>query len=288
VPAEPDSSTALVEPAGPSSRSARIGAAVLTTSLIGGLAALFIMRPSTASEMAEPADRSAPHSASPRSDGLSQTSTQRAPARLDQGEANLPQELRVDPARLGAVALQSGDLEAAREQFVRAVATDPDDPASQNSLGLVLERMGDIEGAVARFERAAALDVGVWAYRFNLAHALGRLGSWGRAVDEYRIAARLFPTDYATAFNLALALHRQGRPDEAVPEFERAISLAPGDATFHLALGASLQKLGRTADARRAYARYLEMAPDAPDAERIRTYLKATAPASASSGRPEP
>lgn len=286
--AEPGSSALFVEPAGSSSRAARIAAAVLTTSLIGGLAALFIMRPSTAGDLADSADRSAPTSASPRSDGLAQTSRRQPPASLDREEADLPPSAGVDPATLGSVALRAGDLDAAREQLVRAVAANSDDATSVNALGLVLERVGDIEGAVARFERAVALEPGVWAYRFNLAHALGRFGNWGRAVDEYRVATRLFPTDYATAFNLARALHRQGRPDEAVPEFERAISLAPGEATFHRALGASLQKLGRTADARHAYARYLEMAPEAPDAERIRSYLKATASVSGGPRRREP
>lgn len=180
----------------------------------------------------------------------------------------------VDRSRAGTAAFLTGDLNAAKQQFERALEHKPDDPEALNSLGQVLDHAGDIEGAVARFERAIQLAPDKWTYHFNLAHAVGRQAQWERAATEYREAARLFPEDYATQYNLAMALHHQGKDAAAIPEFERAIQLAPSESSFHIALGNSYQRIGKLAEARKEFETYLELDPSAPDADKVKAHIQ--------------
>jgi Flp pilus assembly protein TadD len=181
----------------------------------------------------------------------------------------------IDETRRGGAAFVSGDFEAARATYERAVAKRPNDPDALNSLGQALVRLGRVDEAIAQFEHAVQVAPETWAPHFNLAAAEGQRGNWDRAVAEYREAARRFADDYVTQFNLALALHKKGDETAAIAEYENAIRLAPGEPSFHVALAVSLEKVGRVDDAVREYRVALEMDPDFADAASVKAHVEA-------------
>jgi Flp pilus assembly protein TadD len=202
-----------------------------------------------------------------------------AAQRPSSGIATFEPTTVLDSRRAGTASFATGDFEAARASYQKAVDKNPNDPEALNGLGQSLVRLGRLEEAVAAFERAVASSPDTWTYRFNLARAFGLLGQWDRAIDGYREAIRLFPDDYATQYNLAMALHKKGDERGAVAAFQKAIDLAPSEPTFHISLGVSLEKLGRVADAVREYRVFLEMDPDSPDAPKLKSHIDAlTAP----------
>ena len=191
----------------------------------------------------------------------------------------------LDSARTGSAKFSSGDYEAAKNDFEKAVEKNPNDAEAQNSLGQALVRLGRVAEAVPHFERASTLVPDKWAYHFNLAHAVGELGQWDRAVTEYRTALRSFPSDYATQFNLAMALYKRGDLNAAVPEFQKAIALAPAEPSFHFSLGMTLEKLGRVNEAIAEYRRFVEMNPIGPDAAKVKAHIELLTPSQPSTPR---
>jgi Tfp pilus assembly protein PilF len=94
---------------------------------------------------------------------------------------------------LGVLALDGGNLVAARQFFERAIRVDPGSSRAHAGLGTAFLRAGD---------RAAAI------------------GAWTEAV-------RLDSRNYDALYNLGTTLARDGRPAEARPHLERFLKSAP-------------------------------------------------------------
>ena len=263
-----------LEPAGPQRPSVAGAALKIVTLVVGSSVALLALVATVWQTRREPPPRTAPAVRSARSS----SATVHAPP-TPGAAAQFEPATALDARRAGTASFGSGDFEAARASYEKAVAKNPNDAEALNGLGQSLVRLGRTADAVTLFERAVAVAPDTWVYRFNLAHAVGQLGQWDRAVDEYRRAVQLFPDDYATQCNLAMALHKKGDEQAAIPEFQKAIALAPSEPTFHISLGLSFEKLGRIADAVREYRVFLAMDPDSPDAPKLKSHVEAlTAP----------
>lgn len=200
-----------------------------------------------------------------------------------------PVAAALDSRRNGAAAYARGELDAALDQFSRAVEAHPEDAEALNNRGQVLVRSGRAAEAIPLFEEAIAIAGDRWAYHFNRARAFAELQDWASAIGGYRDAARLFPDDYVTQFNLARALQAGGDLAGAIAGFERAIELAPGEPDFHLSHAFALETAQRPVDALAAYRRFLELHPGAPQAEKINdriAQLEGRAPASSAAATP--
>jgi tetratricopeptide (TPR) repeat protein len=181
----------------------------------------------------------------------------------------------IDTPQRGTVDLMRADFSALRVRYEEQLSKRPSDPELLNNLGLTLERLGRVDEAIARFENALQFDPLNFSYHFNLAHAASQRRDWDRSIAEYRLAASRMPGDYATRYNLAMAIYLKGDQVSSIPEFQKGIEMAPGVAAFHLALGVCYDKLGRMIEAAREYEAYIAMAPSAPDADLVRSHLKA-------------
>jgi len=181
----------------------------------------------------------------------------------------------IDTPQRGTVDLMRADFSALRVRYEEQLSKRPSDPELLNNLGLTLERLGRVDEAIARFENALRFDPLNFSYHFNLAHAASQRRDWDRSIAEYRLAASRMPGDYATRYNLAMAIYLKGDQVSSIPEFQKGIEMAPGVAAFHLALGVCYDKLGRMIEAAREYEAYIAMAPSAPDADLVRSHLKA-------------
>ena len=106
-----------------------------------------------------------------------------------------------------------------------ALAAQPDDALTLDTIGCVLARLGDHETSVAPFERAVAGQPDNLSYRYNLAAACGFTGRIDAARDHYEAILRADPGDARVHYALAI-LSRQSVQANHVPRLERALAAA--------------------------------------------------------------
>lgn len=132
--------------------------------------------------------------------------------------------------RIGALALQAGDLDKAEASFKQVLAHDPSAYPALFNLGLVEDRRGRASEAERYFRRALALNA----------------------------------ADPDVHYRLGVLAARAGRADEAVQAFEDALARDHGHALAHYDLARLFDALGRHQQAAAHYRRFLETAPPDP------------------------
>ncbi|MGE0479453.1 MAG: tetratricopeptide repeat protein [Phycisphaerae bacterium] len=152
---------------------------------------------------------------------------------------------------------RSGNLEAAVEQYRKALEAQPDFLTARNRLGITLNALGRHAEATAEFRRALAINPGQAHLHNNLAFSLYAEGNTADAEAAARRALELKP-DFARArMNLGLILAKQERYDAALGEFRQGVGEA--DAYYNLALVQS--EAGRFTDAVRSLDQALRIDP---------------------------
>ncbi|MEA3153945.1 MAG: hypothetical protein QOK44_1534 [Betaproteobacteria bacterium] len=141
-------------------------------------------------------------------------------------------EQTADLLRQALVYEGAGQLERARQVYVRALQSQPQDTSIYNRLGLVLQKEGKIDEALTCYGRALAIDSG----------------------------------DATAHYNRGVALFEQELLVDAAASFERSIASEPASATAHNNLGYTLYCMGQYVEAERHYGRALELEPDLVDA----------------------
>lgn len=172
-----------------------------------------------------------------------------------------PQASELDRALARARALMEHQMyEAAEQEFMRAVALEPLNPAAQLSLAKLRYMRGD--PAFARdLATAAARNREHSALQLQFAEVLRMTGDLDGAELLLRdLIARVGP---APEFRSALAtvLHEAGRVQEALVEAFAAVKLRPEDSPMCERLVAVLLSLGRAEDAMPLIRAEREMAP---------------------------
>lgn len=145
---------------------------------------------------------------------------------------------------LSSAAMVREALEVAR----RALAQDPQDPMTLDTLGVVFTLANAHEEAARAFRGAVALQPGIASYRFNLGTSLSILGDMEGAEREHEACLALDPRYWKA--HLALAqLRRQGAESNHVERLSRLLEQVRGDRNgrmyLHLALAKELEDLGR-------------------------------------------
>ena len=148
-----------------------------------------------------------------------------------------------DPSRHAQLARALSHLHRpneARDAALRALASNPNDPHTLDTIGVVLSRVGLHVAALEPFARAVALAPDNASYQFNYAASLQFSGRFDDAETAYR---RAYALD-ANAFRALAAiphLRRQSRTDNLAAELENAFARTQ-DATHRLHLGHALAK----------------------------------------------
>jgi tetratricopeptide (TPR) repeat protein len=124
-------------------------------------------------------------------------------------------------------ALATGDLEAARAAFLRAVADYPDQPASYNNLGAFHMGLGEFAPAEACFRQALELLPDNANLRFNLGVTRMRLDQPARALVDFATVLAETPDDPEAHNNMAVAQFLTGDEAAAEASLERALALQP-------------------------------------------------------------
>ncbi|WP_237213587.1 SPOR domain-containing protein [Falsiroseomonas oryziterrae] len=144
-------------------------------------------------------------------------------------------------ARFGAALARAGELAAAEDVILGALATHPDHPALLNQLGRLRLRAGAPEVALALFDRAAPLDRSHESLE-GRGIALDLLGRHEEAQDAYRAALVVAPRQASVQNNLAMSLLLTGRATEALALLEPLAARrdVPARVTNNLAVARSM------------------------------------------------
>ena len=211
----------------------------------------------------------------------------------------------------GVMHLREGRVDAALDEFKRAVKEDPKNPYFQNGLGLAYAAKREWKDAVTAFRKALELN----SYYVDAKNALGytlimsgdREGgkkelqaafsdamnpapeisayNLGRAYLEeknYAEAVNWLRTglnrnrDYSEAYLLlAETLVASDQVEAAVAELETGVKEVPADAGLQLGLGQVYYKVGRFSDARARLEEALKLDPAGPTGRAAAEQLKA-------------
>jgi tetratricopeptide (TPR) repeat protein len=112
---------------------------------------------------------------------------------------------------------------AAVDLYQQAERTAPNNATLLNDWGLCLARAGQIQPALDRFQRAVALQPSNIHYRNNLANVLIADGRQADALETLRAVHPLAIAHY----NLGYLLSQQNKPEEAALHLQEAMQLDP-------------------------------------------------------------
>jgi tetratricopeptide (TPR) repeat protein len=167
---------------------------------------------------------------------------------------------------LGVVLKDLGQLDEARDCFLKAVELNPRQAENRTQLATVYARQNQWDKAAREYERARAMnpeDPRIYLYS---AEVLWKLGRRSEALERLREAVRLNPDYWEAHYRLGEDLAIEGRITEALAEFEHVLRLNPGYVKAHVNLAVAFLKLGRGAEAIREAQEALRLDPNSKQA----------------------
>jgi tetratricopeptide (TPR) repeat protein len=128
---------------------------------------------------------------------------------------------------LGLLHSGTGELEAARVDFEKALALDPLNADALQGKARVLELSGEPDQAKRTYLRALELRPDYWGFHNALAVFYWRQARYADAEQEFRRVIELAPGSMRGYSNLGGLLFLVGREDEAVAVLERSLAIRP-------------------------------------------------------------
>jgi Tfp pilus assembly protein PilF len=176
----------------------------------------------------------------------------------------------------GLAALADRNRGEALVALREAVAFDPTAAAYHDSFGLILLDLGQVEAATEEFRKALDLDAKLADTHFHLGTALAEARRWEEAIKSYRAALAL-PTLTVPDFthqNLGLALYHLKRYGEAEQALRFALSLDPEMQAAYYNLGLVLVAEDRKEEAKAAFRQARKLGPESALGQAAKERLK--------------
>ena len=164
---------------------------------------------------------------------------------------------------LGGLFLSAGHADDARSWFEDSLRIEPGNIAAQFNLGRIEAATGNLRAARSQFMGVVEADANNSAALAAVAQLDWFAGERDRALQFLEQARAANPRDSASRILLANYLRETGRPSEAASVASEAVAIAPESAAAHDALG----RARLAADAREALASFREahrLEPGAP------------------------
>lgn len=162
--------------------------------------------------------------------------------------------------------LDAGELDAAAEQYARALDADPTNPQVHYNMGNLELARGSAARAIGRYREALRIDPGYPEAHLNLGIAFVREGRFEDALAEFRAADGSLP-DYVDAkTNLANTLRLMGRTADSIPVYRRAVDIDPDDVPARVGLAGALASSGDLEAAERIFREVLAGHPESVQA----------------------
>ena len=205
------------------------------------------------------------------------------PVRLSSMPQHVGPEVFVATARAYE---QQGQLDAAQEQYERALAAAPNDAGILVAYARLFDRQGAPQQALQVYDRALQANPTSALVLNDLALCRARQGDLPGSLQALSRAVEIEPKRAMYRNNLATVLAEAGRFDEAFQQ----LAAAHPPAVAHYNMGFLLQQRQRTAEARAHFAKCLELDPGLAAAQRQLAQLDNApangAPASGPGGAP--
>jgi tetratricopeptide (TPR) repeat protein len=163
---------------------------------------------------------------------------------------------------LGLLAQQAGQYEESIRWMGKALALNPDDPDTLNSLAESCLGLGKIEQAIRYYRRLVEVCPPSAEAHTNLGQAEERMGDLGAAANSYRRALELQPDSAEANCKLAHVLRLQGDLVEALRLSEYALALDPARFETFDELGLVLTDMKNPGAAAEAFQRAVALNPD--------------------------
>ncbi len=126
----------------------------------------------------------------------------------------------------------AGDVDGARQAYLRSLEFDPDRALTHFGLGQIAERAGDLDEALARFQTARNRAPKILRFQLALARTLDAAGRLEEATLVYQMALRIPGGEIPAASALVDLLRRRGIYDQALVHAKRLMELHPGEEAF--------------------------------------------------------
>jgi tetratricopeptide (TPR) repeat protein len=160
------------------------------------------------------------------------------------------------------LAQQAGEYEKSIRLIERALALDPDDPDTLNSLGVSYSGQGDVQQANRCFRRLVDLRPESAEAYHQFGKTQERMGEWEDAAKSYQKALTLRPDSPAFYGSVARLKCKQGAFAEGAESCRAALALEPGNHELHVQLANALTDAGDFGAAARALQQALALEPD--------------------------
>ena len=158
--------------------------------------------------------------------------------------------------------LGTEELDAALEEFRRAVELNPKLAVAHSNIGFIFRRKGDFEAAAKAYAQAVKLNPFAFDDSFALAQMYHRLARFADAVRAYMHACELRPNSFEARLNLGVCYHQALDLDNAINCYTLALLIDPNQAAAYTNLGAAYDAQGEYYEAIHAYNESLERDPD--------------------------
>lgn len=182
--------------------------------------------------------------------------------------ASATRSLDISPdqrVRAGQILRENGQLDAALNEFNRALGDNPRSVDAVLGIGSVEHAREQYEQARDTYRKAVGMDETRGDARYFLGLMQQVLGEIGEAIAEYQKSLELDPDNPDTHRDLATAYLQVGRPDLSLPHAERAVELLPGSQPAWCNLAVTYSILGRYDESLTAYRTATEIGElDAP------------------------
>jgi|CXWL01.1.fsa_nt_gi tetratricopeptide (TPR) repeat protein len=194
-----------------------------------------------------------------------------AKGELDRAREYFLRELRDDPGNtdllfeLAELTLASGKLPAAAAKFEQIIELDPDHAAAYFALGSVLLQIGQPQAALDALESAAVAaepDEMLHGLDARAGEALLLLGRFAEARIRLNKAVELAPNDSRLVTLLGDVLFKLKKGDAVGDCYRKALAIEPTSPIAHYRLGLCLLEAGRPADALRHHLDALQSRSD--------------------------
>ncbi len=153
----------------------------------------------------------------------------------------------------------SGRMDAAVQEFRRALTLDPNNVNVGNSLGVCYAQMGKFQEAVAQFSRVSRLEPNDFMSQYNLGCALQSLERRSEAERAFSRAAELEPDNATVYVQLARLSREQNRLDDALDHLRRTVKLKPDWAQAWRLLAECFLEQGNDDEAMNAFKKALKI-----------------------------
>lgn len=167
-----------------------------------------------------------------------------------------------DHIRRGNRACAEGRSKDAMDEYLKAIAIDPENADAYIGRGIVHDDSGHPEEAIKDFNKAIELDPNSAVAYDNRGNFYRNLGHPEEALKGYSKAIELEPDDAIAYNNRGYVYYDLGQPEEALKDFNKAIELNPDSAIAYSNRGIIYEESGQHEQAIKDYTRAIQLDPE--------------------------